>query len=95
MLVIAHRGDVERFPENTAEAIWSAAEIGPHGIEFDVHQGAEGTWWVIHDPRVDRTTDGEGWVHLLSDAALAGLRIDGGVGFAGPELGRLLAAPAS
>ena len=81
MLIIAHRGDTERFPEDTAEAIWSAANMGADGIEFDVHQSADGTWWVIHDATVDRTTNGSGAVRDLTDEVLARLQIDGGTGF--------------
>jgi len=81
MLIIAHRGDVERFPENTLEGIAAAAEAGADGIEFDIHQSADGTWWVIHDPTLDRTTTGSGPVHLATDAEIAATRIDGGIGF--------------
>jgi glycerophosphoryl diester phosphodiesterase len=82
MLIIAHRGDLERFPEDTAEAIWAAAEAGADGIEFDVHRSASGTWFVIHDPTLDRTTDGTGEIARLSDAAIEQATIDGGFGFA-------------
>jgi glycerophosphoryl diester phosphodiesterase len=81
MLIIAHRGDLERFPEDTAEAIWAAAEVGADGIEFDVHRSASGTWFVIHDPTLDRTTDGTGEVAQLSDDVIERATIDGGFGF--------------
>jgi hypothetical protein len=81
MLIVAHRGNMEAFPENTAEAIWDAARMGADGIEFDVHQSRDGTWWVIHDETVDRTTDGAGAVRDLSDAALGALRVNAGPGF--------------
>jgi len=81
MLIIAHRGDVQRFPENTLEGIVAAADVGADGIEFDVHQSADGTWWVIHDSTLDRTTTGSGPVHLATDAEIAAARIDGGIGF--------------
>lgn len=89
MLIIAHRGDVERYPENTLEGIVAAAEAGADGIEFDVHQSADGTWWVIHDPTLDRTTTGSGPVHLATDAEISHVRIDGGIGFDAARHGRL------
>lgn len=80
MLIVAHRGNMQAKPEDTAEAIWDAARLGADGIEFDVHQSADGTWWVIHDPTVDRTTNGTGWVWQMTDADLAALTIDAGPG---------------
>jgi glycerophosphoryl diester phosphodiesterase len=81
MLIVAHRGNMARWPEDTAEAIWDAARLGADGIEFDVHQSADGTWWVMHDRTVDRTTNGTGLISELSDLTLAGLRIDSGPGY--------------
>lgn len=81
MLIVAHRGNMSALPEDTAEAIWDAARLGADGIEFDVHQSAEGTWWVMHDPTVDRTTDGSGPIRQLSDEVMSELKIDAGPGF--------------
>jgi glycerophosphoryl diester phosphodiesterase len=81
MLIVAHRGNMAQWPEDSAEAIWDAARLGADGIEFDVHQSADGTWWVMHDGTVDRTTDGTGLISELSDVALAALRIDSGPGY--------------
>jgi hypothetical protein len=81
MLIVAHRGNMAQWPEDSAEAIWDAARLGADGIEFDVHQSADGTWWVIHDETVDRTTDGTGLISELGDVAIAGLRIDSGPGY--------------
>lgn len=81
MLIVAHRGNMARWPEDSADAIWDAARLGANGIEFDVHQSADGTWWVMHDATVDRTTDGTGRVSELTDVAMAGLRIDAGAGY--------------
>jgi hypothetical protein len=81
MLMIAHRGDLQRFPEDTAEAIWAAASLGADGIEFDVHRSSSGTWFVIHDPSLDRTTDGSGEIAALPDDTIEQATIDGGFGF--------------
>jgi glycerophosphoryl diester phosphodiesterase len=81
MLIVAHRGDTDQFPEDTLEAILAAAQLGADGIEFDVHQSADGTWWVIHDPTLDRTTSGTGSIASLHDVAIGGVEIDGGLGY--------------
>lgn len=81
MQLVAHRGDLDRYPENTLEGIVAATALPVDGIEFDVVMSADGTWWVMHDPTLDRTTDGTGYVAQLSDDAIARARIDGGLGF--------------
>lgn len=57
----AHRGCSMMNPENTLLAFRRAAELeGVTGIEFDVQLTKDGEVVVIHDERVDRTTDGHG-----------------------------------
>ena len=62
MLNIAHRGFSGNYPENTMLAFEKAIEAGADGIELDVHFTKDGEIVVIHDERVDRTSDGEGYV---------------------------------
>ena len=62
MKIFAHRGYSERYPENTMLAFKKAYEAGADGIELDVQLTKEGTVVVIHDERIDRTTDGTGFV---------------------------------
>jgi glycerophosphoryl diester phosphodiesterase len=81
MELIAHRGDLDRYPENTLEAIEAATELPVEGIEFDVVMSADGTWWVIHDPTLDRTTDGTGPLSGASDEDIRSAVIDDGIGF--------------
>jgi glycerophosphoryl diester phosphodiesterase len=52
---------------------------GADGLEFDVRLSADGEVVVIHDPTVDRTTDGTGAVERLTLAEL--LSLDAGFGF--------------
>ncbi len=70
VLVVAHRGDSQNAPENTLAAFALAAERGAEVVELDVHVTADGDVVVIHDDRLDRTTDGEGEVHRLRTAAV-------------------------
>jgi glycerophosphoryl diester phosphodiesterase len=81
LLIVSHHGDLDAYPENTLEAFVAAAALGPDGIELDVHQSADGTWYVIHDPTLDRTTDAHGEIASLSDGAIDAAIIDGGLGF--------------
>ena len=75
--VIAHRGHGSE-PENTMRALRKGHEVGADRIEFDIQQSADGDYVVIHDPTVDRTTDGTGEVGKLSTAQL--LELDAGKG---------------
>lgn len=62
MFVIGHRGAAGTFPENTMISFKEAARVGAHGIELDVHMTKDGELAVIHDEKVDRTTNGKGYV---------------------------------
>jgi glycerophosphoryl diester phosphodiesterase len=59
-LIIAHRGDSAHRPENTLASFASALEVGADIIELDVQLTSDGHPVVMHDPTVDRTTDGSG-----------------------------------
>lgn len=79
MKIWAHRGCSQRYPENTLLAFEKAAQLqGLTGIELDIQLTKDGQIVVIHDERVDRTTDGTGCVRDYSLAELKQLRIDGG-----------------
>ncbi len=43
-------------------AFKEAEKTGCYGIELDVQLTKDGEVVIIHDERVDRTTDGTGWV---------------------------------
>ncbi len=69
-VIIAHRGDSLHAPENTLAAFELAASNGAQAIEFDVKLTRDRQVVVIHDQKVDRTTDGQGDVSRLPLAAL-------------------------
>lgn len=69
--VIAHRGASGYAPENTRAAFDLAIEMGADAIETDLQVTADGVLVLIHDDRVDRTTDGTGPV---ADYTLAELQ---------------------
>ena len=63
MKIWAHRGCSQRYPENTLLAFEKAAAIkNLTGIELDIQLTKDGEMVVIHDERVDRTTEGTGFV---------------------------------
>ena len=67
MNIWAHRGCSQMYPENTLTAFEKAMNIpGIAGIELDVQITRDGELVVIHDERVDRTTDGYGFVRDYS-----------------------------
>ncbi len=83
--VIGHRGDSAHFPENTIPSFDRAVELGADAIEFDLRVSRDGEVVIIHDPTVDRTTDGAGPVNSLTLAELK--RLDAGAKFT-PDGGR-------
>nr|WP_289037505.1 glycerophosphodiester phosphodiesterase [uncultured Allobacillus sp.] len=61
-LVIAHQGGEHLRPSNTMIAFEHATELGADVLETDIHISKDGYLIAIHDPTVDRTTDGTGRV---------------------------------
>lgn len=59
-LVIAHRGASRAFPENTLLAFQQAFARGADGVEMDVRLSQDGQLYLLHDDKLDRTTDGQG-----------------------------------
>jgi glycerophosphoryl diester phosphodiesterase len=75
-LFAAHRGGALLWPENSLLAFRNAAEVlGADFLEFDVHVSRDGEVMVIHDPTLDRTTDGRGPVRERTLAELRALRL--------------------
>ena len=80
--VAAHRGWPDKYPENTLESFRAAEALGVDQLEFDVRITKDDELVIIHDPTVDRTTDGTG---LVCEKTLAELKqLDAG-SFKGPE----------
>lgn len=60
--IIAHRGASGQYPENTYAAFDAAIEFGADFLELDLQLTKDGQLAVIHDPTLDRTTNGRGEV---------------------------------
>lgn len=83
VMVYAHRGASAYAPENTLPAFRLAEEQGADGIELDVHLTKDGELVVIHDEKLDRTTNGVGLVRDYTLAELKRFCADNGMpGFA-------------
>lgn len=71
--IAAHRGAMLDRPENTIAAIERAIEAGATAVEIDIRTSRDGTLVLMHDAKVDRTTNGTGRVNKLSWNELAAL----------------------
>ncbi|RYL94383.1 glycerophosphodiester phosphodiesterase [Sporolactobacillus sp. THM7-4] len=60
--VIAHRGSKANRPENTLAAFEEAMRVHSDGIELDVHLTKDQEVVVMHDEKVNRTTNGKGQI---------------------------------
>ncbi len=68
--VYAHRGASGYAPENTLEAFELAVHQKAHGVELDVHLTKDGVVVVTHDEKIDRVSDGSGFVCEMTLAEL-------------------------
>jgi glycerophosphoryl diester phosphodiesterase len=90
-LVVAHRGchapspqrGIGGAPENSLLALENCIAIGADMMETDIRRSKDGVLVIMHDPDVDRTTDGHGLVTDLTAAQLTHLHLR--QGFGGPS----------
>ena len=88
IVVIAQRGEHRAHPENTLPAFQAAIDAGADFFELDVRTTSDGLLVLMHDAKVDRTTNGSGAVRDLTfdqiraldagakfDARFAGTRV--------------------
>ncbi|UQS84843.1 glycerophosphodiester phosphodiesterase [Apilactobacillus apisilvae] len=61
-LVFGHRGFPDKYPENSLQGFRYAINHHIDGIEFDVHLTKDNIPVIIHDEKINRTTDGRGFV---------------------------------
>lgn len=78
-ILLAHRGDLANAPENTLPSFSQAIQKGADGVELDAKLTADGHVIVIHDPTVDRTTNGNGKVASFTLEAIR--ELDAGAWF--------------
>ncbi len=90
ILRIGHRGAAGHEPENTLASIQKAIDLGCDLVEVDVRRTKDGQLVLLHDERVDRTTNGKGAVAEMTLKDLR--RLDAGGGQRIPTLEEALHA---
>jgi glycerophosphoryl diester phosphodiesterase len=62
LLIVAHRGATAVAPEHTIPAYEAAVTAGADALWLDVQESADEQLVVVHDTRLERTTNGRGRV---------------------------------
>lgn len=86
MQIIGHRGASGLAPENTLAAFRLAADLGAQAIETDLQLTRDGRLILLHDPKLQRTTNGRGLVSAKTFDELR--RLDAGSWFPKRVLGK-------
>lgn len=77
--VVSHRGANGLAPENTFASAQACLDLGVDVIEVDVWTSRDNVFYIMHDPTVDRTTNGTG--HLLAMTSAEIDQLDAGSWF--------------
>jgi glycerophosphoryl diester phosphodiesterase len=81
ILTSAHRGEHFHNPENSLPAIRGAINAGMDFVEIDVRTTSDGQLVLMHDPSVNRMTNGTGLVAKMTFAEIR--KLDLGARFPG------------
>lgn len=89
--VCAHRGLQAAAPENSLAALGAAVTMGAEEIEFDVWSTKDGELVLVHDKRLDRLSDGDGfvWEHTYEELMVLDFGFKYGEGFRGMRVSTL------
>lgn len=71
--ILGHRGTPHEAPENTLASLRRALDVGLDGVEYDLRACGSGELVLLHDARLERTTDGRGALIARTLPELAGL----------------------
>jgi len=74
-VVIAHRGNHVKVPENTIASVEEAIRAGADYVEIDLRTTKDGFLVLSHDATVDRMTDGKGKVRDLTFGEIRKLKV--------------------
>lgn len=85
---IGHRGAAGHAPENTLAAIKAGITAGVDLVELDVQVTRDSILVIMHDKRVDRTTNGSGYVSEMNLCEMR--KLDAGDGEKVPTLVEVL-----
>lgn len=73
--LVAHRGYMAQYPENTWAALEAALEAGACWLEFDVQRCADGHFILLHDADFSRTGGDPRSVFALDPSALQAISV--------------------
>lgn len=76
--IVAHRGASADAPENTLAAIKLAIEHGARSVEIDAMISSDGVAFLHHDDKLERCTNGTGYLCAVDAAELDSLDASGG-----------------
>lgn len=88
IMIVAHRGASAYEPENTILSFKTALKFKPFAIECDVRETKDKKLVIIHDSKVDRTTNGKGFVKEFTFKEIR--KLDAGKGEKIPSLQEVL-----
>jgi glycerophosphoryl diester phosphodiesterase len=74
-MIIAHRGLHHDLPENSKEAMLAGWKAGVEWCECDVYLSTDGVAFMMHDAKLDRTTQAKGPLAGRSSAELRTIRL--------------------
>ncbi|MCG8478912.1 MAG: glycerophosphodiester phosphodiesterase family protein [Spirochaetales bacterium] len=80
MEIVVHRGANDVAPENTMAAARACVDLGADYVEIDVWRSLDGEHYIMHDPTLNRTTNGSGPIALRMSRYID--RLDAGSWFA-------------
>ena len=89
-IIAAHRGGAGLWPENSLEAFRGAVGLGVEQIETDLHLSRDLEPVIIHDPTLDRTTEGTGPVNEFDWSQLSTTQLSSASGACIPHFDQLL-----
>jgi glycerophosphoryl diester phosphodiesterase len=83
MIIVGHRGARNLWPENSLSGFRRLIASGADAVEFDVQETRDGMAVVLHDPLLERTTEGTGPVRDRTAAEVLATRLREGQGAPG------------
>lgn len=78
MKIYTHRANGYGHQENSAKAIRAALQDTVDGIELDIRCTKDGQWIFFHDPILDNSSTGKGFLNKLHSSQLTDVRLNDG-----------------
>ena len=75
VMIVGHRGARNLWPENSLGGFRNLQALAIDAVEFDVQETRDRQLVVIHDPTLERTTEGRGAIYELVAAEVLASRL--------------------